>query len=151
MNITDRFNQLSTRFKWAVGLVAALIISPIIFMVVQGIVGLMIAGVLGLAAIHGAPYLSMKFANWKVKGIRAEAAQNPIETMINLLIAKRAAFKEFQNNVTLAVTARNGFKTKIESFAKKYPARAPEFQLQLKSMTDLVERKKVALVEAERM
>lgn len=149
MNITDRFETLSTRFKWGVGLLAALIVSPIIFMVVKGLVGLAVAAVVGLAIIHGAPWLSMKFANWKIKGIRAEARENPIETMINLLAAKQEAFLVFRENVTAAVTARDTFKTKIEAFAKKYPARAPEFQTQLERMTDLVQRKKSALQDAK--
>ena len=140
--------------KWSsIGLIAliGLIVSPVIFLAIKGLIGLIIAAVVGLTVVTFAPWMAMKFANWKVKAIIAEARENPIETMINLLTAKRQAFKEFQANVTTAVTARNGFKTKIEAFAKKYPARAVEFQTQLESMTDLVERKKKALVSAEKM
>jgi len=140
--------------KWAtVGLigVTGLLVAPVIFLAIKGLVGLAIAGVIGLAAVTFAPVISMKFANWKVKGIMHEAAENPIETMINLLAAKQAAFKEFQINVTTAVTARNNFKNKIEAFAVKYPARAQEFKTQLARMTDLVERKKRALSDAEAM
>lgn len=140
--------------KWAtIGLIGlvGLIVSPIIFLAIQGLVGLVIAGVVGLSIVTFTPWMTMKFANWKVKAIMAEAKENPIETMINLLAAKQIAFKEFQVNVTTAVTARNNFKSKIETFAAKYPARAPEFKAQLASMTDLVERKKKALNDAEHM
>jgi hypothetical protein len=140
--------------KWAtIGLVGlvGLIVSPIIFLAIQGLVGLVIAGVVGLSIVTFTPWMTMKFANWKVRAIMSEAKENPIETMINLLAAKQIAFKEFQVNVTTAVTARNSFKSKIETFAAKYPARAPEFKTQLVRMTDLVERKKKALNDAEHM
>ena len=151
MNLQERYNSLSTKAKWGIGLLAAFVISPVIFAVVQGIAGLIVAWVLGLAIVNLAPVLSAKFANWKIKGIKAEARQNPIETMENLLIAKRQAFREFQANVTTAAAARNTFKTRIEAFASRYPARAREFEEQLERMTDLVERKKRALVDAEKM
>jgi hypothetical protein len=108
--------------KWAtIGLVGlvGLIVSPIIFLAIQGLVGLVIAGVVGLSIVTFTPWMTMKFANWKVRAIMSEAKENPIETMINLLAAKQIAFKEFQVNVTTAVTARNNFKSKIETFAAK--------------------------------
>lgn len=141
--------KYNTAFK--VGLIglAALIISPIIFMVVQGLVGAAIAAGIGLVVVNAAPVVSMKLANWKVKGIVAEAAKNPIETMTNLLIEKRKAYQQFKESVTNAVTARNSFAEKCTKFAKQYPARAPEFQKQLDNMTALVEQKKRALNDAE--
>ena len=140
--------------KWAtIGLVGltGLIVAPVIFLAIKGLIGLVIAGVVGLGVVTFTPWVTMKFANWKVRAIMAEAKENPIETMVNLLSAKQIAFKEFQINVTTAVTARNNFKSKIEAFAVKYPARAPEFKTQLSRMTDLVERKKKALNDAEHM
>lgn len=138
--------------KWAkVALiaVAGLLVSPIIFLTIKGLIGLAIAALVGLTIVTFAPWVSMKFANWKVKAITAEAGENPIETMVNLLTAKEQAFKEFEENVTNAVTARNGFKVKVEQFAKRYPARAAEFNQQLVNMTALVEQKKKALNDAQ--
>ena len=138
--------------RWAkVGLVglAGLIVSPVIFLAIQGIIGLAIALVVGLAIVTFAPWASMKFANWKVKAIVSESKENPIETMVNLLAAKEVAFKTFESTVTNAVTARDDFKVKCDQFAKKYPARADEFKRQLTIMSSLVERKKAALREAQ--
>jgi hypothetical protein len=139
--------------KWlTIGLIAlaGLIVSPIIFLAIKGLIGLAIAAVTGLAIVTFTPWISMKFANWKVKAIAHEAAQNPIETLTNLLMAKRQAWNEFKENVETAVAARATFKTKTEEFARRYPSRAPEFQAQLQNMTDLVERKKSALMEAKK-
>jgi hypothetical protein len=130
--------------------VVGLIISPVIFLAIQGLIGLIIAGVVGLAVVTFTPWLTMKFANWKVKAIMAEAKENPIETMVNLITAKEAAFQTFKLNVENSAAARDTFKKKCEKFAAKYPARAAEFQAQLKRMQDLVEKKKVALREAQK-
>lgn len=148
MDITARKAKIQ---KWAtVGLIglAGLIISPVVFLAIKGLVGLAIAAVLGLAVVTFTPWVSMKFANWRVKAIMHEASENPIETMINLLAAKQEAFNVFKENVTNAIAARDSFKSKCLEFAKKYPARANEFNQQLANMTELVERKKQALADA---
>jgi len=129
--------------------VAALIVSPVIFVVVKGLIGLAVAAFVGLIIVTFAPIVSMKFANWKVRGIVAEARENPIETLQNLLIAKKAAFQTFHKSVNDAVTAVKDFEVKCRQFSAQYPARAEEFQNQLAAMNNLVERKKAALRDAK--
>lgn len=136
-------------FKICLVALAALIVSPIIFMVVKGIVGLVIAAALGLIVVNFAPVVSMKLANWKVKGIVSEAKENPIETLTNLLIAKRQAFNSFQVAVTEQVSALKNFERKSNEFAKLYPARAKEFQMQVAAMTTMVDKQQNALSEAK--
>lgn len=146
---SDRAQKIGTIAKWALGIAGAAIIAPIIFLAIKGLVGLAVAGIIGLSIVNFAPVLSMKFANWKVKGITAEAAENPIETLVNLLAAKREAFNLFRENVTAAAAARDNFKQKVEVFSKRYPERAAEFQVQLARMTEQVTKKKQALSEAQ--
>lgn len=139
--------------KWAtVGLIGltGLIVSPVIFLAIKGLIGLIVAGLIAVTVVTFSPWMSMKFANWKVKSIVAEAKENPIETMINLLAAKREAFKVFEQSVVTASTAAKNFKIKCDQFAMQYPARAPEFQKQLASMNSLVSRKTEALKAAQR-
>jgi phage shock protein A len=147
--IEQKRAKYNTIFKVALIAVASLIVAPIIFMVVKGMVGLLIAGTIGLVAVNAAPWVSMKLANWKVKAIVAEAKENPIETLTNLLIEKRQAFVEFKKRVTDAVTARNTFTEKCNKFAQKYPSRAPEFKKQLEAMSINVDKMKVALDAAQ--
>lgn len=73
--------KLATYAKWGLALLAAAIISPIIFFAVKGLIGLALAGLIGLTIVNFAPVVAMKFANWKVKAITHEAKQNPIEKM----------------------------------------------------------------------
>jgi len=143
----------------AAGVVAAGIFYLFLLQAVAGLVALAVAGALGLAIVNLAPVVSLKLANWKyrltddekvqhLKKVAAAAEKNPIETLTALLIAKKDAFNVFKTSVEQAVTARSNFKTKVAKFKERYPARASEFEAQLARMTDLVERKKVALNDA---
>lgn len=140
--------------------VTGLAVAPFILLALGGVVGLVVAAAVGFIAVQLAPYFALKVANYRyrlmdaekvkhIKQVTAAAAENPIETLTALLIAKKKAFNDFKASVATAITARSNFTTKVEKFKQKYPARAPEFEKQLQRMTDLVERKKVALQEAQ--
>ena len=137
-----------------------LLVAPFIFAAIGGLLGLGVAAAVGFTLVQLAPWFALKVANWKyrlidaekvahVKAVTAAAAENPIETLTNLLSAKRAAFKDFETNVVTATAARDTFRGKVKKFAEKYPARAVEFQTQLQRMIDLVEKKKRALQDAQ--
>lgn len=140
--------------------VVGLLVAPFIFLAIGGLVGLVIAAAVGFTVVQLAPWFALKIANWKyrlidaekvahIKGVTKAAEQNPIETLTALLMAKNEAFDTFKAAVEQAITARSSFKGKVEKFKSKYPARAAEFEAQLARMTDLVERKKKALAEAQ--
>lgn len=144
-NIELKKQKYDTIFKVGLIGVAALIISPIIFAVVQGIVGAAIAGLVGLIAVNAAPVVSMKLANWKIKGIVNEAKENPIETLTNLIIESKRAFDVAETATVNAVTARDTFVRKADNFSRKYPARAAEFALKKEQLEEATEKKKAAL------
>lgn len=162
---SDVLIQKRDKFKKWVSIAAlgvvGLIVSPFIFLALGGIVGLAVSAAIGFTLVQLAPWFALKVANLKYRLIDAEkvnhikqvtkaAADNPIDTLTALLIAKKQAFQVFKSSVEVAVTARSNFQTKVDSFKKKYPARAHEFETQLSRMTDLVERKKVALSDAQK-
>lgn len=141
----QRRARLATITKWGLGLVGAAVISPFIFFAVKGLIGAAIALAVGGAIVTFAPVVAMKFANWKVKAIVAEAKENPIETLTNVIIVRRQAFKDFKEHVENAKTAEKNFAEKIREFKVKYPARAVEFENQLEAMQQLVSQKVEAL------
>lgn len=158
--VEQKKQKFSGWIKIAALAVAGFVVAPFIMLAIGGLLGLAVAAAVGFTMVQLAPWFALKVANWKYRLIDAEkvahvkavvgaATENPIETLTNLLIAKKKAFKEFEAAVTTAVTARSNFKTKVEKFKQRYPARAPEFEAQLARMTDLVERKKKALAEAQ--
>lgn len=150
--------------KWvsvaALGVVGFLV-APIIFLTIKGLIGFAIAAATGFTLVMIAPVFALKIANLKyrlidsekvdhIKKVTAAAAENPIETMVTLLHANKAAFARFETNVENAVTARDTFKGKVKKFADRYPHRAAEFQAQLDRMVVLVTKKKSALVDAKK-
>jgi flagellar biosynthesis chaperone FliJ len=149
--------------KWVsvVGFLAiGLFVSPFIFLSIKGLVGLAIAAMVGFTTIQFIPVFAAMVANAKyraldaekvrhIKGVTGAASENPIETLQTLLIAKKKAFSDFKLSVENAVSARDTFKTKVTKFKQKYPERAQEFEQQLVRVTDLVERKKTALRDAQ--
>lgn len=158
--IVAKRDKFSGWIKLAALAAVGLLVAPFIFMAIGGLVGLAIAAAVGLTLVQLAPWFALKIANWKYRLIDAEkvdhikkvvgaAEQNPIETLTALLIAKKQAYQVFKASVTQAITARSNFKDKVEKFKVKYPVRAHEFETQLARMTDLVERKKKALTEAQ--
>jgi len=140
--------------------VVGLLVAPFIMLAIGGLLGLAVATGVAFVMVQLAPYFAQKVADWKYRLMDAEkverigkigeaAAENPIETLTALLIAKKQAFNVFKMSVEQAITARSNFKTKVEKFKERWPQRAPEFEAQLARMTDLVERKKKALGEAK--
>lgn len=148
MNTTDRRAKIQKYTSLGLIALIGLVVSPIIFLAIKGIIGLAIAALVGLTIVTFTPVISMKFANWRVKAITHEAGENPIETLENLLRAKKAAYARFEQSVVDAVTARSDFALKCDNFSKRYPARATEFSNQLIAMTTVVENMKSALQDA---
>ncbi len=140
--------------------VTGVVVAPVILLAIGGIVGLGIAAAVGFIIVQLAPVFVTKVANIKYRMLDAEkvshikkvsvaAAENPIETLTALLMAKKQAFNTFEAAVVQAVAARSNFKIKVEKFKERYPQRAPEFEAQLVRMTDLVKRKQGALKDAQ--
>ncbi len=158
--LEQKKQKFGSWIKLAILGVVGLAVAPFIMLAIGGIVGLGVAAAVAFALVQFAPWFALKVANWRyrlmdaekvehIQKVTAAAEANPIETLTALLIAKKHAYQVFKASVTQAVTARSNFKDKVAKFKEKYPARAAEFEAQLARMTDLVERKKKALNEAQ--
>lgn len=138
--LNERRKSLS---KWGmIGLLAvALIAAPLVYMIIKGLVGLIIAGVLGLAILTFAPVISMKFANWKLKAIKAEATRNPVETLQNVYAEKLQQKAVIKQKITVFRAKTAGFADKVEGFKERYPQDAAKFEDQLQKMRQLLARR----------
>lgn len=120
--------RLSTGLKWALGLVGAVVISPVVFLAVKGLVGLALAAVVGVTIIQFAPVVSLKLANWKLRALTAEVEANPIETMQNLYIEKSKELAAADQNIIDFETEIGNFDDEVRGFKKEYPDEAPRYQ-----------------------
>ena len=145
MSDDARRERVATYAKWGLGLLAAIVISPVIFLAVKGLVGLAAALVIGLALVNFAPYVAMKFANWKVKAIKAEARENPIETRQNLALQQRERLRLAEAELTAFNTEVRNFRDEVTELSKTQPGDAVVFQDQLRQLEALQELKQQRL------
>lgn len=117
----ERRDALATRSKWLIGLAA---IPVVIFswFLAQAVLGLAalggalaLAGAIGLAIVHGAPALSMRFANWKLADMKAQAEKNPIETLQNRQ-------KQLEESLDAEAKAITDFDSEVENFRSSLQA-----------------------------
>jgi hypothetical protein len=134
--------RLSTGVKWALGLAAALLIAPVIFLVVKGLVGLALAAAVGLAIINFAPVLSMNFANWKLKAVKYAASVSPVETLQNVWNEKDQALKASLATITDFAAQVAGFDDKLDGFRAEFPGESAKFEATLRAMQALLAKRK---------
>jgi hypothetical protein len=75
--------------KWGIIALCIALGAPLAIMLVKGLVGLVLAALIGLAAINFAPVIAMKFANQGLRMVMSEAGKNPIETLYNELAERQ--------------------------------------------------------------
>ncbi|MGL4679247.1 MAG: hypothetical protein ACRCWC_07650, partial [Plesiomonas shigelloides] len=94
---------------------------------------------------------SMRFANWKLKAIKAEAARNPVETLQTVYAERQRQRQTFKDQITAFRAKVAGFADKVEGFKAQFPQDAPKFEAQLRQMQALLQRReaKYAKVKAD--
>jgi hypothetical protein len=126
--------------KIAIGALAIAVLAPAIMLLVKGIIGIAIAGTVGLLIVNGAPVISMKLANWKVKAIVSEAKTNPIETMVNIANDRADKLKEALQRIgDLSASVKN-FADKVVGFKKQWPNDAAMFDQAVANANKVLEK-----------
>lgn len=131
--------KLATSIKWGLGIAAVIVFVPAIYLLIKGLVGLVVAGVLGLTIVSGAPWLSMKFANWKLQAIKHEARTNPIESLQNVFEERLRGKAVFKARITDFETEVNNFTEKVGQFKIQFPQDSEKFESQLAKMNQLLD------------
>ncbi|MEY2874636.1 MAG: hypothetical protein RLZZ373_2007 [Pseudomonadota bacterium] len=140
-----RATQLARPLTWALGLGSALVVAPVVFTIVQGMVGLMVAGALGMAGVQLAPVLALKLANLRLRLMQGEARGSPLPTLENLLLDRRAALTEASVQLQNAIAQIDAFVDQAGEFARRNPDAAPRWLERAGRATQLREQKKRAL------
>lgn len=128
--------------RYAVAALAVIVAAPLITLLVKGLVGLTIAAVVGFGAIAFAPVMGTQFAVWKIKGLKAVARANPVETLQTVYIEKQRALAEFLERIQQFTAEVNQFSQQVESFKVEYPEDARTFVEHLNKMLQLLELRK---------
>jgi hypothetical protein len=145
METDERKRKFATVLKWLGGIVGAAVISPVVFLALKGVLGLIALGVAagaGLVILRLSPIVSMKVSNLLLKGIASEAAANPIETMQNLLIEKSQELQDADKAIVDFETEVANYADQTVDFSKQYPEEAPRYEEIARRMREGLEQQK---------
>lgn len=110
-NLTDdqrkqRVLKKAGMLKWGVGLVGVLVLAPVVWALAYAMLGAVALGaasflalIIGLAVVNLAPVAAMKFANWKINLIVAEAQRNPIPTLLQEYERSQQELEDFSQAI----------------------------------------------------
>lgn len=142
---TQKQKRITTIAQVALVAIAAFIVVPIVVVVAKAVAGIataiILGGVAGLSITSFSPWLSMKFANWKLKAIKHEAARNPVETLQNVYNQRNVQREAFKKKITTFRARVQSYEDKVESFKEGFPQDAGKFELQLQQMRLLLSRR----------
>lgn len=119
-------------------LLVGFVVAPVVFVAIKGLVGLITAAVVGVAAVQFAPVVASLIANWRLKMLKDEASRNPIETLQNDYGRRVSALGEFRNAITTFSAAVKDFASKLSGFKENYPKDADLYDDQLAKMKQLL-------------
>lgn len=124
VDVDAKKRRLAAAVRWSLAIAAAAVIAPVVFLAVKGMVGLALALVIGLAIVNAAPVVAMKFANWKLRGLKDEAARNPIETLQNQQVEREKALKNFASQIESFDAELETYRAELVSEAREHPEAA---------------------------
>lgn len=145
MEADEKKRKLAVVLKWGGGILGAAIISPIVFLALKGVLGLIALGVAagtGMTILRLSPIVSMKASNLLMRMIANEAAANPIETMQNLLVEKTEELQMADKAIVDFETEVRNYDDETAIFARQYPAEAPSFSEISRKMHEGLEQQK---------
>lgn len=99
------------------------VLAPFTVLAISGAVGLIISFVLFEGIICFTPWLSMKFANWRLAAIKHEAALNPIETLENQYLERENNLRKFLEDIRQFYAEVENLKAAIDAHKEDFPGK----------------------------
>ena len=140
----DKYKRYTNIAKYGGLGVAAIVVVPLLFTVSFAVLSTMavasaaiisafVTAALGMAFVNFLPVMAMKFANWKLKGLKAEARANPIETAQNQLLDWSRNLDDYKDETAERIAQYNALREETIEVAKTDPEGAATFQSRLDS------------------
>ena len=123
--------------KLGLGALVALLVAPVIFLVVKGIVGIALA--LAVAAVINAlvPAFSEWLTHLKYQSMRFVIDHAPVDALIHRAQERWDALEEQNKLLTEQAGTLEAYKKKAVTFARNFPEEAAETQANLKQYEEL--------------
>ena len=146
----SRRDKLALILKW--GLIAGVgfIVAPLAFTLLTAVTALLLTGFIALTAVALAPVAAMKLANWRMSEILSEARRNPIPTLENELINRKAALQQASEHLQMSLAQVEGFIRQAEEAARQYPDMAARWRERSAKAQALADARKRSYIQASR-
>lgn len=134
----DKQQKFKLMAQLGIGGLVALVVAPIIFMVVKGVVGLAIAAAIGGVLMAVTPAVSTWLTAMKFKALKAVIKGNPVEVLQSQLQAREVELNKFRAALTTQTTQLEKFRSEVTKLSKEYPEDAKTYQDQLSDFERLL-------------
>jgi methyl-accepting chemotaxis protein len=132
-------HKLASALKWIIGLLGAVVISPLVFMAVKGLLGFGICVLLYMIGYKFFPAVSLYLSNLALKAFRLAAAANPVETLQNILIVKMQEYDDQNAALTRFDSKVRNFDDKKDRLARRFPTEVRKFEEMSRNMHAFLE------------
>jgi hypothetical protein len=147
LSADPRVLEKAAKYKWLLfPLGAALALGPVAGLIIAGVQAIIWLGAFALGAytvVYYTPVLAMKLANWRLKALLSEAANNPILTLKNEYATRVQQLQAADNEIVDFSSEVRTYDDQLRDFKRQYPDEADSFQevsdkmhVGLKDMTD---------------
>ena len=123
--------------KYGALLVAGFLVAPFIWVAIGGLIGLIVAVVVILAAWMLRPVVFSFAANMRLKLIKSEAAKNPVETLQNDLKDKAEALGKRKEAIETLNSQIRTFSDKVDEIKASYGPEDAGYQKLSRDLADL--------------
>jgi len=123
--------------KYGALLVAGFFVAPFIWVSIGGLIGLIVAALVILAAWMLRPVVFSFAANMRLKLIKSEAARNPVETLQNDLKDKALALGKRKEAIETLNSQIRTFSDKVDDIKTRYGAEDAGYQKLSRDLVDL--------------
>jgi hypothetical protein len=145
----QRAARTGTLIKWIAFAVLGLAFSFIAQAVITGMLGLVVAASIAGGVYWALPLVEQKATNLKLKLIKREAANNPIETLENEFMRRNIALSDAEHKVETFDASCQSFADKVDQFKRQWPDQAPKFVAILGKMQQVLARQTQLLVASK--
>lgn len=149
MDLESKRRKWDRAVKVAVAIVVGCVVGPFAIAAIGGIAALVIVWLMSEVVICFTPWMSMKFANWRVASIKHEAAKNPIETMENEYSARIEQLGRMREAIRTFHASIRTFHGKLQGFREQFPQDSKLYDDQYNAMCQLLELRKEKYREAK--
>lgn len=129
-----------------------LVIGPFYLIMLHGLATLTalgIAFVVGFVAINFMPWFAAMIANWRLKALKYEASQNPIETLENQEADKMKALEASRENIKELLVVVQDLWGQIQEHDAQYPGKPSQNLDKYNKLRALVELRGAKFKEAK--